>query len=434
MMRAPPHRGVPACAGKTPVILAQAETHPPSTSFPRKREPTPRIPRLPRLLHLPRLNRVGWAVLLALPLLSGCSTLGDYWQSVGGHLKMMHAARPVTELLDDPSTSARLKARLEIAQQIRRYAAQALHLPDNASYQRYADLHRPAVVWNVSAAPELSLKPVRWCFPVAGCVSYKGFFDEAEAHAEAARLRAQGLEVSIYPVPAYSTLGWLNWAGGDPLLSTFIDQPDAELARLIFHELAHQVVYAAGDTAFNESFATAVENLGMRRWLATEASPEARQRHALSQPRRQQFRALVRELRRDLQRAYGEADQAIDLQDRRGDTAAEAMQRTQRAAKAAAHARFAQRYAAFKAGWGGYAGFDNAVAGLNNASLGAGADYERWVPAFEALFEARGQDWPRFYAEVRRLASLPKPERDRQLTAITPLQPMPGASASTPRL
>lgn len=358
-----------------------------------------------------RLARLGWALLLTVPLLSGCSTLGYYWQSVSGHLSLMQAARPVQALLDDPTTPAALKVRLELAQQIRRYAAQALHLPDNASYQRYADLKRPAAVWNVSAAPEFSLEPTRWCFPVAGCVNYKGFYDEAQAQAEAQSLRAQGLAVSVYPVPAYSTLGWLNWAGGDPLLNTFVNGPDAELARLIFHELAHQVVYASGDTAFNESFATAVETLGTRRWLMTEASPQVQARQALLQPRRQQFRALVKDLRFELQAVYASADPRTE-----DPQIAEAM----RTGKAEAHARFAERYAALKASWGGYAAYDPWVARLNNASLSAGAAYERWVPAFEAMFKAQGEDWPRFHAEVRRLAALPKAERHAELDGLAP--------------
>ena len=380
-------------------------------------------------------------------MLSGCSTLGYYWQSVSGHVAMMQAARPVADVLADPASSEALKARLALAQQIRRYAAQALHLPDNASYQRYADLNRPAAVWNVSAAPALSLKPVRWCFAVAGCVNYKGFFDATQARAEADRLHAQGLDVSVYPVPAYSTLGWLNWAGGDPLLNTFIGGPDADLARLIFHELAHQVAYASGDTAFNESFATAVENLGTRRWLAGEASAEARQHDALRQPRRQQFRALVRTLRQDLQAAYGEtADAEVDpkstdsrhaLQNQQApsnkskeETAAANL------AKAAAYARFTQRYTALKASWDGYAGYDASVARLNNASLSAGASYERWVPAFEALFDAQGQNWPRFYADVRRLAALPEAERHEQLASLALVatrSPEPNASALSAR-
>ncbi len=377
-------------------------------------------------------HRLGWALLLALPLLASCSTVGYYWQSVSGHLALMQASRPVSQWLDDPATSAPLKSRLELAQRIRQFAARELHLPDNASYQRYADLHRPAAVWNVSAAPELSLKAKNWCFPVAGCVNYKGFFDESAARAEAADLRAQGLEASIYPVPAYSTLGWLNWAGGDPLLNTFIDAPDAELARLIFHELAHQVAYAAGDTDFNESFATAVENMGTQRWLASHASAEARARHELLQARQTQFRALRHALRLELLQAYGEADTADDGEPTQQTSAAgvvdpaqpdPASLRTRRAAKAEAMARFAQRYAALKVEWGGYAGYDASVRRLNNASLSAGASYERWVPAFEALFEAQGQDWPRFYAEVRHLAAQPHAARRQALTSALTSRP-----------
>jgi len=166
--------------------------------------------------------------------------------------------------LQSDATPEALKERLRLAGRIRAFASQQLHLPDNPSYLSYANLDRPAAVWNVVAAPEWSLQPKQWCFPVAGCVSYKGYYDEAAAAQEAQQLAAQGLETAVQPVPAYSTLGWLNWAGGDPLLSTFIGYPEGELARLIFHELAHQVVYVAGDTAFNESFATAVERLRCR--------------------------------------------------------------------------------------------------------------------------------------------------------------------------
>ncbi len=194
--------------------------------------------------------------------LSGCAELGYYWQSVDGQISLMAAARPVDDWLADSRTPAALKARLELARRIRRFAVTELDEPDNASYHRYADLHRSAVVWNLVAAPPYSLTLRTWCFPIAGCVGYRGYFQEAAAQREAARLRAQGLEVSVYGVPAYSTLGWLNWAGGDPLLSTFIDYPEGELARIIFRELAHQVLYVSGDTVFNESYATAVERLG----------------------------------------------------------------------------------------------------------------------------------------------------------------------------
>jgi predicted aminopeptidase len=209
------------------------------------------------------------AVLLAVCLgTAGCSTAGYYAQSIGGHLALLSAARPVGDWLGEASTPEPLRQRLALAQRIRDYAVAELKLPDNASYRRYADLRRPAAVWNVVAAPELSLTLKTWCFPVVGCVGYRGYFDRSDAETLAAQLRAEGYEAAVYPVPAYSTLGRLNWLGGDPLLSTFIRYPEGELARLVFHELAHQVAYASDDTTFNESFATAVERLGGARWLA----------------------------------------------------------------------------------------------------------------------------------------------------------------------
>ena len=335
--------------------------------------------------------------------LSGCTAVGYYWQSVSGHLQLMNAARPVDDWLQDGQTSEKLKTRLALAQQIRRFAVSELQLPDNASYQRYADLRRSAVVWNVVAAPEFSLTLKTWCFPVTGCVGYKGYFAEAAARAEAAQLRAEGLEASVYGVPAYSTLGWMNWAGGDPLLSTFISYPEGELARLIFHELAHQVVYVPGDTVFNESFATAVERLGGARWLAAHASSAARDEYAVFNARRQQFRALTLALRIRLAAIYKEKEAVAE--DRRA----------QIAMKKVAMQEFQQGYAELKSSWGGFAGYDPWVARTNNASLGALAAYDDLVPGFEALFAREGSDWPRFYAAVRRLGTLNQKERHQAL-------------------
>ena len=338
--------------------------------------------------------------------LTGCADLGYYWQSVNGHLLLLNAARPVDDWLNDAQTPALLKTRLALAQRIRQFAVTELKLPDNLSYQRYADLHRSAVVWNVVAAPAFSLTLQTWCFPLAGCVGYRGYFQEAEARAEAARLAGQGLETSVYGVPAYSTLGWLNWAGGDPLLSTFIGYPEGELARLVFHELAHQVVYAPGDTAFNESFATAVERLGVQRWLQDSASPassEARQAYLQFDERRRQFRALAAATRQELSRIYASTTPLMHDP------------RAQAAHKAAAMQKFRDAYAQLKAGWNGYAGYDPWVARANNASFGAQAAYDEGVPAFEALFEGEGRDWQRFYRAVQRLAALPKAERHAAL-------------------
>ena len=342
--------------------------------------------------------------------LGGCAGVGYYWQSVSGHMQMVNAARPVGEWLADPQTPQTLKQRLVLSQRIRSFAVTELNLPDNASYRSYADLHRNAVVWNVVAAPALSLKAKSWCFPVAGCVAYRGYFSEADARAEAEKQQADGLEVSVYGVPAYSTLGWMNWAGGDPLLNTFIRYPEGEMARLIFHELAHQVAYAAGDTRFNESFATTVERLGGARWLQAEADAEAQRVYALLDSRRRSFRALALATRRELAVIY--AEKSLDAEEK---TAVapylQASSATKIIAKEIAMQRFRESYAALKASWGGYAGYDAWVAGANNASFAVQAAYDGLVPGFEALFEREGRDWQRFYAAVKRLARLPENER-----------------------
>lgn len=188
-------------------------------------------------------------------LLCGCAhsggSLGYYWQKLRGHLALLQAAEPVQQWLDKPDTPAPLRARLALVQQARAFAVTDLALPDNASYHRFARLERRAAVWNVVAAGPYSLVQLhRWCFPVTGCIGYRGYFDEADARTEAAQLAATGLEVNVYGVPAYSTLGYSNWLGGDPLLSTFIAWPEGDFVRLLLHELAQlKQVYAAGDTA-----------------------------------------------------------------------------------------------------------------------------------------------------------------------------------------
>ncbi len=349
---------------------------------------------------------------LATLALAGCSSLGYYWQSVSGHMQMMNAARPVGDWLADAQTPEQLKQRLLLSQRIRSFAVDELKLPDNASYRRYADLKRTAVVWNVVAAPELSLTLKTWCFPVAGCVGYRGYFDEADARAEAKKLDAQALETSVYGVPAYSTLGLMNWAGGDPLLNTFIRYTEGELARLIFHELAHQVVYVPGDTMFNESFATAVERLGGERWLAAESAlgnTAAKSDYTAFDQRRRQFRALTLATRRELAAIYQ------DNQDIKENSPVAREIRSQEAIKIIAKEKamqgFRARYAELKTEWGGYAAYDPWVARANNAAFAAQAAYDELVPGFEALFEAEGRSWPRFYDAVRRLASLSKNER-----------------------
>ncbi len=346
-------------------------------------------------------------VCIAAPALGGCSTVGYYWQSVSGHMQMVNAARPVGDVLLDPQTPDALKQRLALSQRIRSFAVTELKLPDNVSYRRYADLQRSAVVWNVVAAPEFSLTLKTWCFPVAGCVGYRGYFSQADARLEADRQKAQGLEVNVYAVPAYSTLGWMNWAGGDPLLNTFINYPEGELARLIFHELAHQVVYASGDTPFNESFATTLERLGSQRWLASQASDAVRQSYAAFEQRRQGFKALLLSTRRELHAIYEQKEAETPY--------LRPQPATKSIAKQEAMQRFRDSYALLKTSWGGFSGYDMWVASANNAAFGAQAAYDDFVSGFVALFEREGRDYKRFYAAATRLSKLPKEERQQAL-------------------
>jgi predicted aminopeptidase len=354
------------------------------------------------------------AASLCAAALAGCGA--DYYlQSATGQLDLLARARPVDEVIGTTS-DARLKDRLERAREIRAYASQTLGLPVNGSFTRYTDLGRPFVVWNVFATPELSLKAREWCFPVAGCVSYRGYFREDEARGEAARLRAEGFDVHVGGVPAYSTLGWFD----DPILSSFVRYPDLELARLVFHELAHQVAYAKDDTAFNESFAVAVEEAGLARWIASRPPAEA-QRLIAERERadrlRAEFRRIVRSGRATLAAAY----------------ATDATPDAKRRAKREAFEAMRVAYVEAKAGDPGLAAFDRwfageGGAGPNNASLVSMGLYSDNVPAFRAILAQEGGDLPRFYARVREIATLARPERHAVLAAA--VQPTLAAPAA----
>jgi predicted aminopeptidase len=331
---------------------------------------------------------------------AGCSavdTLDFYWQGAAGQMDVLARARPIPEVIDAGGDAA-LAARLSRVREIRAFASRELGLPDNASYTRYADLGRQYVVWNVFATPELSLAPRRWCFPVAGCVNYRGYFSEADAQAEAGRLRGQGDDAHVSGVPAYSTLGWFD----DPVLSSFVRWPETEVARLIFHELAHQLIYVKDDSQFNESFATAVEEAGVARWLASRHDPMLDAQAERAQRQRIAFRRVVREARAELEALYA-SDRSDD---------------EKRAAKVAIFAAMRAAYEQAKAGDPGLAGYERWFAqSPNNASVAAIAIYSDRVPAFRVLLAEAGGDLPRFYERVRALAALPKAERDAALVA-----------------
>ena len=244
------------------------------------------------------MKRALFIVLVA--LLSGCESLSYYSQAIGGHFHLLAQARPIDDWLADPATPPDLKARLESAQRIRQFASRQLHLPDNASYTSYADLDRRYAVWNVFAAPQFSIDPHPECFPVTGCVAYRGFFSERDAHRYAEKLRAQGYDVYVGGILAYSTLGWFD----DPLLSTFIRYPESQVARLVFHELAHQLVYAKGDTTFNESFAVVVEEEGVRRWLEAQGRSTELAAFQAVQERKRDLAARIKDTRERLKLIY----------------------------------------------------------------------------------------------------------------------------------
>ena len=328
-------------------------------------------------------------------LLSGCAQLGYYTQAAQGQYALWSDARPIAEWLGDPALDPALKARLQQAQKIRRFAVSELGLPDNGSYQRYAALKRPFVVWNVVATPELSLEPVRWCFPIAGCVSYRGYYRQEQAQAYASVLRSEGKDVRVGGVPAYSTLGWFD----DPLLSTFIHYPEAELARLVFHELAHQVLYVAGDTPFNEAFATAVEEAGVARWLELHGNAAMQDDYRRHASRRQDFIALLERHRHALEATY--AQQVSERCKRRG--------------KALVLAALQDDYHILKLSWGGHPGYDRWFSEpLTNAHLVSVAAYNDLLPGFRAMLVEQ-QTLPRFYQAVRVLARQPELERTRLL-------------------
>lgn len=341
-----------------------------------------------------------FALLPAL-LISGCSGVGYYAQSIGGHLDLMSRARPISEVLADPALSEDARQRLELSQRLRRFAVAELALPDNASYTRYADLRRSRVVWNVVATDEFSVHPDKSCFLVVGCLSYRGYFDHADAEAYAAKLRRQDKDVSVTGATAYSTLGWF----ADPLLNTMLQRADPDMAEVLFHELAHQRLYIDDDSSFNEAFATAVAHYGVRRWYESRDDAAGYLDYATGHQRRQQFYGLLVDTRRRLAKLYAQPLPAA----------------RKRAAKKALFEGLQRDYAKLKEEWGGYDAYDRYMAQpLNNAHLALIATYHELVPAFLALIDHYGGDLRAFYAEAERLGRLPRPTRRSHLVKWLP--------------
>jgi len=341
-------------------------------------------------------------------LLSGCSSLGYYGQLAEGQWQLWRARQPLDRVIEDPATSPVLRQRLLFAEKARAFASAQLQLPDNGSYRVYADLGRPYVVWNVFATPELSLQPVTHCFPIAGCVAYRGYYRQGAARGAAALMRQEGLDVYVGGVEAYSTLGWFD----DPILSTMAGWGDERLATVIFHELAHQRFYVQDDTEFNESFASFVEQEGTRQWRAARGLA-AIEDGGVAQ--REQFTRLVLDSRERLQAIYaGPLDEA-----------------GKRAGKQAEFERLRRDYREVRdRDWAGDRRFDAWIyAPLNNAKLLPFGLYDQWVPAFSQLFKDVGEDWLRFYQRVEELGRMPIDRRKAQLERLMPSR---GKPALTP--
>jgi predicted aminopeptidase len=341
-------------------------------------------------------NVIRWTLLAAiLVLLEGCGTL-YVTQAARGQWQVMRARRPIAQVLADPATSAQLRASLETVREARDFASRELGLPDNDTFRSYADVRRQYVVWNVVVAPEFSVTPRRWCFPIAGCVNYRGYFTEKAARSFAGRLEREGLDVAVGGVAAYSTLGRF----ADPVLNTMVAFGAHELAAIIFHELAHQVVYVAGDSAFNEAFAVTVEQAGLERWLAQRGEPGALERFQARRTRQLEYLRAFARTRAKLAALYARDLPTRDMRERKRaifDGLAAEMRALERAQNAPSP------YGAW---------FEK---GLNNAHLATVATYFDCVPGFQRLLAGSGGDLGEFYAAVRELAGLPRAERQARV-------------------
>ena len=325
--------------------------------------------------------------------------MGYYWQAISGHLEIKSREQPVSEMLAAPELDSQLRNKLLLAQQARRFASAQLALPDNDSYTMFADLQRPLVVWNVVATPALSIAPRQWCYVFVGCLNYRGFFDKQKAQAYRNELREEGFDVALAGASAYSTLGYFD----DPLLNTMLRRNETELVGVIFHELAHQLVYVKGDTAFNEGFASTVEQEGLRRWYAAQGDAQKFRQYLHDKQQRQAIFQLLKRTRSALDAVYrSERDVHIKLTE-----------------KKAIFASLKAEYQAWRSSHD-YAGFDKWFAqDLNNAHLALIATYQDLVPNFLAVLDSVDGSLPLFYKKVEQLANLPEQERQAALSSQT---------------
>ena len=365
-----------------------------------------------RVLKMIRRRKLLLALSLAIIVgaVSGCRTIGFYAQAIKGQYQIFTHQEVIDKLIADPQTPEALRKQLQLVAQLRVFAKEQLKLPVDGHYRKYVDVHRPFVVWNVQAAPQFSLQPRTWWYPLVGSLEYRGYFSESGATNYAKRYAKKGDDVYVDGVEAYSTLGWFK----DPILNTFIDRSEPELAEVIFHELGHQRVFARGDTDFNEAYATTVGQEGARRWLRASGKTNLLEKYEMALQRNGQFVHLIMSTREELQKVYG------DTLDKDGKVKAAKVPPLPpaqlKAEKARVFAELHNNYVKLKLSWGGYAGYDDWFAReLNNAQLNTIANYYDFLPAFQRVLELNGGDMEKFYVEVERLSKMDKDERHQWL-------------------
>jgi predicted aminopeptidase len=351
------------------------------------------------------------AFVLVVVGLSGCETVSFYRQAIKGQYQLFSNQQPIDKLATNSTTEPRLRKQLHLVQELRGFAEKELKLPVDNHYRKYVDVHRPYVVWNVEAAPEFSMEPRSWWYPLVGSLEYRGYFSERAAQNYAGTLRKKGYDVYLGGAIAYSTLGWFK----DPVLNTFIFDPEPNLAETIFHELGHQRVFARGDTDFNEAFATTVGQEGARRWLRAKGDTDAFERYEAELQRNNDFVHLIMGAREELETLYGdERNEAgkIKASRRSRDIAPEQL----RERKKAVFERLQNRYSQLKAQWDGNTEYDHFFSRqLNNAQLNSVAAYYDLVPGFMQLLKLNGDDLEKFYDAAEKLSKKPKKERQQWL-------------------
>jgi len=332
-------------------------------------------------------------------LLQGCSTLSYYHQAISGQSELLQKRIPITAALADKNLDAQVRQKLLIVQEARVFAVKELGLPDNKSYHDYADLKRPYVMWSVFVTPAFSLKPKRWCYPVVGCITYRNYFSQSDAQAYADKMQAQGYDVYVTGVPAYSTIGWFD----DPVTNTMMHWQDYDLVGTLFHELAHQKFYIKNDTMFNESLARTIEHEGLRRWMGSRLRDDVHKKYLLEDQREAEFVRIVLDARKELELLYAKKDVAEKTLP----------------AKLDIFRSLRREYIQLRKQWKGYEAYDNWMfSGVNNAKVQAIATYYDYVPAFKRMLAEQGDDLSLFYRHIEKLMNMNKKERDKFLSGM----------------